>query len=133
VARPTDPCGAIAGDIERIARQYPQLLAFRATDAQRSPRTGLDCRIDYELHTHRPAQTGGWSAGVPHPDPDGIWFYIGLWDPHSDEAMSQINTQPVMAEHWIGDRRVTFLILEGTQTRPVARELDAILRRNGMR
>jgi hypothetical protein len=42
--------------------------------------------------------------GLPNPNPDGIWFHIGVWDPNDPaEANSQINTQPVMPPWWIGE------------------------------
>jgi hypothetical protein len=120
----TEVCRAIAGDIERIGRGYPQLVDYRAVDAHIEAQS---CRIDYGYRTHRATHVGGWSAGVPNPDPDGIWFYISLWDPQSAEASSQINTQPVMPSWWIGDRRVTFLVLEGDRNPPVRDKLFDIL------
>jgi hypothetical protein len=120
-------CHAIAGDIELLRRQYPQLAEYRAVDALRR-----DCTIDFGWHTHRAAQTGGWSAGVPTPDADGIWFYIGIYDPNGPDAQSQINTQPVVPNWWLGDRKVTFLLLEGAHTHSVASELHAILEHRGM-
>ncbi|NVB85712.1 MAG: hypothetical protein HOV81_45530 [Kofleriaceae bacterium] len=56
-----------------------------------------------------------------------MWFYISLWDPQSAEASAQINTQPVMPSWWIGDRRVTFLVLEGDRNPPVRDKLFDIL------
>ena len=127
VRTPDATCAAIAEDIEKLGHNFRQLADFDATTA----RTG--CHIDYARHTHRAAQTGGWSAGVPAPDPDGIWFHIGIWDPNDPaEAMSQINTQPDVPPRWIGDRKVTFLILEGNDVTPVASVITAVLRRHGL-
>jgi hypothetical protein len=120
-------CTAIADDIEQIARDYPQLADYDA----RSARTA-ECTISYDYHTHRATKGGGWAAGVPNPDPDGVWFHIGVWDPSSPEATMQINTQPVLPSWWIGGRRVTFLSLEGEQVKPVSSALLAILKRHGM-
>ena len=120
-------CAAIAEDIEHIAHEYPQLIDYVA-------RTALtkNCTVSYSYRTHNPTQGAGWAAAVPEPDPDGVWFHIGVWDPSSPEASSQINTQPALPNWWIGGRRVTFLILEGTQVPPVASALVAILKRQGM-
>jgi hypothetical protein len=120
-------CRAIADDIERIRSEYPQLVEFRAATALRG-----DCTMSYEHHTHRATTRGGWSAGVPHPDPDGIWFYIGIYDPAGPEAMSQIHTQPVVPDWWIRDRKVMVLVLEGDQTKRAGQALLAILQRHGM-
>ncbi len=122
----TTTCAAIADDIETLTRQYPQLREYRAVDSK-------PCSISYGYHTHRADHAGGWSASVPNPDPDGVWFHIGVWDPKDPvESSSQINTQPVLPPWWIGDRRVTFLILEGTQTKPIGDALITVLRRHGM-
>lgn len=118
-------CKAVAGDIERLTRQYPQLGEYRAVDALRH-----DCWIDFGWHTHQATHAGGWTAGVPNPDPDGVWFHVGLWDPAT--GGNQIDTQPMLPNWWIGDRRVTFLILEGERTTSVAKELLAILTRHGL-
>ena len=118
-------CAAIAGEIESLRPRYPQLADYRA-DSARS-----QCSIDYAYHTHRESG-GGWSGGVPHPDRDGIWFYIGLWDRANPASARQLDTQPDSGNQWIRDRRVTFLVLEGTETSPVEQELRVILERHGM-
>jgi hypothetical protein len=120
-------CAAIAAEIEELGREYSQLAAYDANSAR------SDCTISYDYHTHDPPRgRGGWAGSVPEPDPDGIWFHIGVWDPRSSEATMQINTQPALPPWWIGDRRVTFLVLEGEQVKPVAAALVAILKRHGM-
>lgn len=118
-------CKAIAADIEKLARQYPQLINFRAVDQR-------ECTITYRFNTHRATTRGGWSSGVPHPDPDGVWFYIGIYDPNGPEAHSQIHTQPIVSNWWLGSRKVMFLILEGEKTTRAAGALLKILERHGM-
>ena len=118
-------CHEIAKDIEKLARQYPQLINFRAVDQK-------DCWISYEYKTHRATTRGGWSSGVPHPDPDGVWFYIGVYDPSGPDAQAQIHTQPVVPNWWIGSRKVMYLILEGDKTKPAATAISKILERHGM-
>ena len=121
-------CRKIAEDIERIAPRYPQLASFTTARALVRP-----CTIDYEFHTHEPQTAGGWSSAVPAPDRDGIWFYIGVWDPlDRSEAQSQINTQPVMPHWQIGERRVTFLVRDGDPSGRAAEALHAVLKRHGM-
>lgn len=118
-------CQSIADEIATIRGTYPQLAGFEAT--------ATDCTITYAHHTHRATHVGGWAAGVPNPDPDGVWFYMGVWDPADPvQAMAQINTQPLTPERWIGKRRVTYLILEGEQTTRVGDELLAILKHHEM-
>lgn len=78
-------CQSIADEIAAIRGTYPQLAGFEAT--------ATDCTITYAHHTHRATHVGGWTAGVPNPDPDGVWFYIGVWDPADPvQAMAQIKT-----------------------------------------
>jgi hypothetical protein len=127
VANPSFPgtCNSIAAGIEKIARQYSQLINFRAADQK-------GCTIRYQHRTHAPARTGGWSSGVPHPDADGVWFYIGIYDPNGPDAESQIHTQPVVPNWWIGPRKVMFLILEGEKTKPAAAAISKILERHGL-
>jgi hypothetical protein len=118
-------CRAIAADIEKLARQYPQLINFRAAD-QRA------CAISYGFKTHAAQSRGGWSSGVPHPDADGIWFYIGIYDPNGPEATAQIHMQPVVPNWWLGSRKVMFLILEGDRTTRAVGALTKILEHHGM-
>lgn len=118
-------CKSIADDIEKIARQYPQLANYRAVDQR-------ECAIHYEHKTHEPTARGGWSAAVPAPDPDGIWFYIGIYDPDGPEASAQIHTQPAVPSWWLGERKVMFLILEGDKTTPAAGAIMKILERHGL-
>jgi hypothetical protein len=67
---------------------------------------------------------------VPHPDADGVWFHLNLHDPGS---LAQIDTQPASLPICLGAKRVTFLILEGKETKPRGRRIQAILTRHGAR
>jgi hypothetical protein len=118
-------CKSIAGDIEKLTRQFSQLANYRAVDQK-------DCTIRFKHKTHAATTRGGWSAGVPNPDADGIWFYIGIYDPNGPEAQSQIHTQPVVPDWWIGSRKVMFLILEGDKTTPAAGAIMKVLERHGL-
>lgn len=118
-------CTSIASDIEKLTRQYAQLANYRAVDQ-------AECTIRFAHKTHRSTARGGWSAGVPQPDPDGIWFYIGIYDPRGPEAQAQIHMQPVVPDWWIGSRKVMFLILEGDKTTPAAGAIMKILERHGL-
>lgn len=130
VAAPIDyaaVCRAIATDIDALGEDYPQLRSF-------DPRAESGCKILHDYRTHPPERRGGWAATVPNPDPDGVWMYVGLWDPTDEsEATAQIHTQPATPTWWIGERRVTFLILEGAETRPCAGAVLRVLERHGMR
>jgi hypothetical protein len=117
-------CRAIASDLETLTRQFPQLANYRAVDQE-------DCHVSYKHKTHRSTARGGWSAGVPHPDDDGIFLYIGIWDPNGSD-MRQIDTQPFTGDRWIGDRRVTYLILEGKKVTSADAAITKILERHGM-
>jgi hypothetical protein len=126
-ADPGDPDAtlrAIAHDIEALGATYPQLAQFRSQAAFDA--TGL--RIDYSYRTHAAAQGGGWTAGVPNPDDDGVWFHI---DVHAADSALQLHTQPVVPQWCLGDRRVSLLILEGEGTRPIGGELQKILEARG--
>lgn len=119
---------AIAADIAQLKAEFPQLVDF-------SPLSNLDREslvIRYQYRTHRPRAEnglrGGWSAGVPNPDADGVWFYLNLHDPGS---LSQIDTQPAMLPICLGRKRVTFLILEGKETKPLGGRIFTILKRHG--
>ena len=86
-----DAIRAIAKDIAALKDRYPQLADFDV-DKHCQPD---DLKISYGYRTHDPEHRGGWTAAVPNPDPDGIWFYIDFHDPKS---MRQIHTQPVVRE-----------------------------------
>jgi len=115
----------IGNEISALRRDYPQLADF-------SPAKHVQLEsliISYEYKTHEPPRRGGWTSGVPHPDPDGVWFYIDFHDPNS---MAQIHTQPVVPKGRIGDKAVMFLILEGNKTKPLSGKIWEILKNNGI-
>ncbi|MGC4123258.1 MAG: hypothetical protein QM765_53565 [Myxococcales bacterium] len=116
---------AIAAGIERLKKDYPQLEEFQAAK-QLLPGT---LAIDYAYKTHAPEHSGGWTSGVPNPDPDGLWFYVDVHDPDSTR---QIHTQPVTAPLCLGKKRVTFLILEGAKTKSAAAAIGAVLQKSGV-
>ena len=120
-----DTLQRIALAIESLGDRYPQLADFSASrhlDRER-------LTISYGYHTHRSRRRGGWTAGVPNPDPDGVWFHIDFHDPGST---AQIHTQPVVPELRYREKRVMFLILEGKRTRRLGGALDRILREQGV-
>lgn len=117
----------IAKEIEFIASDHPQLSEFSTKKAVRRER----CEISYSHKTHRSTSRAGWTAGFPAPDPDGIAFYIHLYD-RQDQA-GQIDTQPVMPPWHIGRFKVTFLILEGEKAKRAADRMHLRLAYLGMR
>ena len=117
---------AIARDIAKLETDFPQLKDFspaKNTDAQR-------LALSYGYRTHQAQHRGGWTSEVPNPDDDGIWFYI---DFHNPDSQAQIHTQPVVAKLCLADKRVSFLILEGRNTKPVAGRIGNILRSHGVK
>ena len=117
---------AIARDIEKLKPEFPQLADFStAKNFNVSHRL-----IEYSFHTHASKRKGGWTAGVPNPDDDGIWFYIDI---HDATSTAQIHTQPVTAPICLGDKKVSFLILEGDRTKSRGSALWKILSRNGVK
>lgn len=117
---------SIAGDIENLNRTHPQLKEF----SQHKNMNARTLSISYAYRTHEPARTGGWTAGVPNPDEDGIWFYI---DFHNPASTAQIHTQPMsVAPQCLGNMRVSFLILEGSKTSPVSGPIWQVLRKHGV-
>jgi len=109
-------CSNIANDIESLKYKFPQLKEFDvASHFDRN-----SCKIQYEYKCHSSNLTGGWASGVPNPDSDGVWFYIGFWDENNPEESSrQINIQPFSPVWHIKKRRVTYLILEGKNTEKI--------------
>ncbi|APR79458.1 Hypothetical protein A7982_04805 [Minicystis rosea] len=115
---------AIAHDIARLSRTCPQLASFEV-DRHFDP---ADARIVYDHHTHASTARGGWSSGVPSPDPDGIWLFI---DVHDASSPAQIHTQPVVPRHDLGGgKELMMLILEGTNVTPCAAQIRAIIERH---
>jgi hypothetical protein len=123
-------CESIAEDIELLRDTFPQLKEFTVS-------SNLDresCRIEYEYKCHKPSHVGGWTSGVPNPEPDGIWLYIGIWDEDDPtESSAQINTQPVSPKWHIKNRRVTCLMLEGKRTEIIYSGILDILRNHGLK
>ena len=114
----------VARAIALLKDDYPQLVDF-------NPATGSTqaATITYQFHTHAPPQSGGWTSGVPNPDSDGLWFYI---DFHDADSTLQIHTQPMTAVQCLGEKRVSFLIMEGDATRRVEGAIEKILRDHGV-
>src|SRR5439155_16106696 len=78
---------SVARDIAALKSSYPQLRDFSATKNVNLD----DFMISYQYHTHKFKGGGGWTAGVPNPDDDGVWFHI---DFHDANSTAQIHTQP---------------------------------------
>ena len=116
---------AIARDIKELAGEFPQLREF--SPGEHCDVEGLT--ISYGHKTHDPTGRGGWTAAVPNPDPDGIWFHI---DFHPPDSTRQIHTQPVVLDRRYKDKKVMFLILEGEQTAKVSARLDEIMTTHGV-
>ena len=117
---------AVAGEIEKLKVDFPQLKDFSPKQHARPE----ELLISYAFHTHRPQGRAGWTSGVPNPDDDGLWFYL---DFHDAGSMAQIHTQPVVPKGTLGKKTVLLLILEGTETKPVAGSIRHILMKNGVK
>jgi hypothetical protein len=117
---------AIAIDIEKLKADFPQLREFSAVTHLRAEPP----RIGYAFRTHEPEKTGGWTSGVPNPDADGVWFHIDLHDPGSK---LQLHTQPVTPSLCLGMSRVSFLLLEGRDTRSLYGPIWSTLSKHGAR
>ena len=115
---------AVAGDIAALKDEFPQLRDFSPSDHAHPD----SLQISYDFHTHRPQGRAGWTSGVPHPDDDGLWFYL---DFHDQGSMAQIHTQPVVPKGTLGGKVVMLLILEGAATRPLAARIWKILKEHG--
>ena len=118
----------IARDIEKLKSDFPQLRDFSVRKHFKSSQRPVPA-IVYSFHTHAPKPTGGWTAGVPNPDRDGVWFYIDLHDP---DSTAQIHTQPETMSICLGDKRVSFLSLEGAGTKSLDPAIREILRKHGV-
>ncbi len=117
---------AIAIDIEKLKTDFPQLREFSAVKHLRAEPPS----IGYAFRTHAPERTGGWTSAVPNPDADGIWFHIDLHDPGSE---LQLHTQPVTPSLCLGESRVSFLLLEGRDTRSLYGPIWSALSKHGAR
>ena len=118
---------AIARDIEALKPQFPQLKEFSKTSSVEDGRLV----IQYSYHTHRATHFGGWTSQVPNPDRDGVWFYIDL---HAPDSTAQIDTQPAQPpiQRCLGNKVITFLILEGSDTKPLGGHISTILQHHGV-
>lgn len=117
---------SVAIDIEKLKTDFPQLREFSAVKHLSAEPPA----IAYAFRTHAPAMTGGWTSGVPNPDADGIWFHIDLHDPGSE---LQLHTQPVTLSLCLGESRVSFLLLEGRDTRSLYGPIWSALSKQGAR
>ena len=118
---------AIARDIAGLSTDFPQLREFSATQNVLFDRLA----VDYAYRTHRyRGSGGGWRAQAPDPDDDGVWLYI---DFHDADSRAHIHTQPMTPALWLGDKRVTFLLLEGDRTKPLGEPVGAILHTHGVK
>jgi len=115
----------VAQDIAALKSEYPQLVDFDAATGSNSKAAS----ITYQFHTHAPPRSGGWTSGVPNPDSDGLWLYI---DFHDADSTLPIHTQPITAVQCVGEKRVSFLIMEGNATRRVEGAIEKILRDHGV-
>lgn len=116
----------IAGEIEALKETHPQLKEF----SRQKNMNASTLSISYAYRTHRAKHAGGWTAGVPNPDEDGIWFYM---DFHDAASTSQIHTQPASASpQCLGNMRVSFLILEGPRTTSVSGAIWQALKKHGV-
>lgn len=116
----------IARDIEDLRGTYPQLRDFSSQENMNAK----SLAISYAYRTHKATHPGGWTAGVPNPDDDGIWFYLDFHDPSST---SQIHTQPMTGiRQCLGRKRVGFLLLEGPKTTSVNGAVWRILKKYGV-
>ena len=115
----------VSEEIAKLKEAYAQLKEFSIDE-----HADIDkLKIDYSFHTHVSEHTGGWTSGVPNPDPDGIWFYIDL---HDEDSTAQIHTQPITGTSLqVGNKRLCFLISEGKTTKSVSGKIASILERNG--
>lgn len=127
-ARPpnADTLASIAADIESLAEAHPQLKEF----SRQKNMNAATLSISYAYRTHQARRAGGWTAGVPNPDEDGVWFHIDFHDPAST---AQIHTQPMsVAPQCLGSMRVSFLLLEGSKTASVNGPIWQVLRKHGV-
>jgi hypothetical protein len=117
---------SIARDIEALRGEYPALEGFSA--AKNVDSQGLS--IDYSYRTHPAKGLGGWMAGVPNPDDYGLWLHIDL---HAWDSTAQLHTQPMQTQPLcLGDKRFSYLILEGGQMEPVGPAIWPVLHKHGV-
>ena len=108
-------------DTAELKSSFPQLREFSVAKNVHVDKL----KIVYEYKTHDAKHRGGWSAGVPNPDRDGVWFYIDI---HEATSERQIHTQPDTIPICLEQKRVSFLVKEGDQTKPVREAIWNILK-----
>jgi len=116
----------IGQDIAELKSAFPQLSDFSADKNVHAEQL----QITYQYNTHKARHYGGWTAGVPNPDSDGIWFYLDIHDAASN---AQIHTQPVTLPICLDNKRVSFLILEGDETKSIQASIWGILKNHGIK
>ncbi|MGC4092756.1 MAG: hypothetical protein QM756_33715 [Polyangiaceae bacterium] len=114
----------------RLKPKYSALAEFDASHARRELHAD-DCIISYGYRTHPSTARGGWARATPEPDPDGVWFYVGAWDPEGPERHSQIDTQAGFSTYRFGRQHLTVLIKD-CQKQPLRGALWKVLRRHGV-
>lgn len=102
-------CATIARDLIALRRRYRALASMRAVVEDG------ECTFSLAYHVGAPAGGAGYAGGIPVPQDDGVWFHLELYDPTGPNAMSQVNSQPVLPPWWIGARRVTWLARSGAR------------------
>lgn len=115
----------ITAGIEGLKSDYPQLSDFTAETHYEPARLV----IRYGYKTHKAPGGGGWTSGVPHPDDEGVWFYIDIHDPAST---AQVHRQPIVQRYRFLDQEVMFLMLEGRKTESLHGAIVQIFVRNGV-
>jgi hypothetical protein len=116
---------SIGRSIAALKPIYPQLADF---DVERNVSPD-HLWITYKYRTTRSKRPGGWTAQVPNPESDGVWFYV---DFHDHDSTSQIHTQPFTGRFAFRDKSVSFLILEGPRTKSLQPAIWKILRQHGV-
>lgn len=127
---PHDRCVAIARDIAALKPVFPALKDFDPAAAV-APGAG---ELVYEYRCRVSTEAVGWHAGVPQPQPDGVWFLLRLWDPADPAAAdSPLNTQPLQPVRHLAGSRVTFLYRAGQDVAGLEDALLGVLRKHGLR
>ena len=69
--------GDLPSELGTLRPCFPVLVELRARTAMKR-----DCAIEDGWLVGPPTGRGGLSAQVPSPGRDGVWFDVGLYDPH---------------------------------------------------
>ena len=116
----------VASHIAGFRSEFPQLRDFSATQNVLFGKLA----IDYAYHASLRRPVGRMGGARAESDDDGVWLYIDFHDP---DSAAQIHTQPVAPAICFGEKRATFLLLEGKQTKPLGERIKAILDARGVR